>query len=111
MNKRPPKWALRFFRWFCREDLVDAVEGDLLENYQRNVLANRAKANFHFILSVLRFFQPIIIKNNKYPVYSRIPSLTRLAVGAVALRRTVRPDSCADQGRGAVGLVPAQRGR
>jgi putative ABC transport system permease protein len=65
MINRPPKWMMKFFRWFCREDLADAVEGDLLENYQRNVLNNRAKANFRFMLGVLRFFQPMMIKNKK----------------------------------------------
>jgi putative ABC transport system permease protein len=37
-SKQPesqPKWALRFFRWYCNDHLSDAVLGDMLELYER----------------------------------------------------------------------------
>ncbi len=60
---RPPRWALRFFRWFCREELADALEGDMLELYQRRLQTmSRRKANLLFVFNVLRFFQPFALK-------------------------------------------------
>ncbi len=60
--KDPPQWALRFLRWFCRPDLVEDVEGDLLEQYQIKVsLEGEAKANKYFKRQVLLLFRPGII--------------------------------------------------
>lgn len=65
-TKLPPKWMMRFFRWFCRHDLADAVEGDLLELYERKVLSQgRLRANWHFIVYTLSFFQPFAFKRQR----------------------------------------------
>lgn len=66
MSNMPPKWMMRFFRWFCRRDLADAVEGDLLELYKRKALSKgRRKANWHFIIYTLSFFQPFAFKRQR----------------------------------------------
>jgi putative ABC transport system permease protein len=31
MKIQPPKRSLQFLRWFCREDYLDEIEGDLIE--------------------------------------------------------------------------------
>ncbi len=68
-NPQPPKLLTRFFRWFCREDLVDAVEGDLLELYQRRVETHsRLRASLLYIWNVLTFFQPFAIKRKSHPL-------------------------------------------
>ncbi|GAB5527249.1 MAG: ABC transporter permease [Roseivirga sp.] len=55
-----------FFRWFCRHDLADAVEGDLLELYERKILSQgRLRANWHFIVYTLSFFQPFAFKRQR----------------------------------------------
>lgn len=61
----PPKWAERFLEWFCREDLREAVRGDLEELFIRNhkKYGNR-KASWLFIWHVILFFQPFAIKKN-----------------------------------------------
>lgn len=62
-QEAPPKWAMKFFRWFCRRDLADAVEGDLLELYARRLEENgRTYANIRFIGHVITFFQPFAFK-------------------------------------------------
>jgi hypothetical protein len=33
----PPLRATRFLRWYCRTELIDEVEGDLYELFQRRV--------------------------------------------------------------------------
>ncbi len=62
MNKRPPKYPLRFFRWFCNPDYVEDIEGDLLERFEKRTNENSA-AKWLLTLDVLRLFRPGIIKN------------------------------------------------
>ena len=65
--KDPPRWALRFFRWFCRPELLEDIEGDLLERYHTKVAANGVrKANSYFNRQVLLLFRPGIIDGNKF---------------------------------------------
>ncbi|MEM9822452.1 MAG: ABC transporter permease [Bacteroidota bacterium] len=61
-NPNPPQWMLRFFRWFCNEDYVEDIEGDLLEKYHdyRDQWSQR-KANWRFLLDVLSLFRPSLI--------------------------------------------------
>lgn len=61
-KKNPPKWALRFFRWFCHPDYVEDIEGDLLERFEKRTNEKRA-AGWLFTLDVFRLFRPGIIRN------------------------------------------------
>lgn len=77
MNKNPPKFWLKFFRWFCHPDLVKYVEGDLVELHQYNTEKEGAKkARWLFIWEVVKLFRPSIIRNlegnkqlNNYGMY------------------------------------------
>ncbi len=64
MNKSsPPKYLLRFFRWFCHPELHPFIEGDLLELYEERVMKKgQRKASIQFALDVLLLFRPGIIK-------------------------------------------------
>ncbi|MEO9869609.1 ABC transporter permease [Ekhidna sp.] len=62
MNKTPPKYPLRFFRWFCHPDYVEDIEGDLLERFEKRTNEKRA-AKWLFTMDVLRLFRPGIIRN------------------------------------------------
>ncbi len=63
MKHNPPKFFLRFFRWFCTPDLLTYLEGDLLELFENNVVdKGYSKAKFYFALEVLRLFRPGIVK-------------------------------------------------
>ena len=59
----PPQWLLRFLRWFCDPDLVEDVEGDLLEIFHKQCEQNSDHAKFRFTLEVLLLFRPGIIRN------------------------------------------------
>ncbi|MEM9832520.1 MAG: ABC transporter permease [Bacteroidota bacterium] len=62
-NNSPPKYPLRFFRWFCHPDLYPFIEGDLLELYEERVQdLGRKKANIWFATDVLLLFRPSIIR-------------------------------------------------
>jgi len=61
--KDPPSWALRFLRWFCRPDLLEDVEGDLLERYYMRIAQEGIpKAERYFTKQVFLLFRPGIIK-------------------------------------------------
>ena len=61
MNKaiRPPKFATQFLRWFCAEELIEEVQGDLEEAYRfRRNKYGKLRADLWFISDVLKFFKP-----------------------------------------------------
>ncbi len=65
-SKLPPQWMMRFFRWFCRHDLADAVEGDLLELFERNRSEKGSViASTRYFWQVLTFCRPFAIKKRK----------------------------------------------
>src|ERR1051326_2781771 len=60
--KTPPKAALRLLRWFCREDFIDEIEGNLVEIFEKESASNSTKARQQFILNVIRHFRPEYLK-------------------------------------------------
>ncbi|PHN04580.1 FtsX-like permease family protein [Flavilitoribacter nigricans] len=55
----PPKWADRFLIWFCSEELLEEIQGDLHEAFlYRYHKHGRTTANRLFIADVFRFFKP-----------------------------------------------------
>lgn len=62
-KKPPPKFFLRFFKWFCDPELHPFIEGDLLELYRERLKATSLKkAKRRFALDVLLLFRPGIIR-------------------------------------------------
>jgi putative ABC transport system permease protein len=62
-NPNPPRFFLRFFRWFCDPALRDYVEGDLTELYnERRAIKNQRQADLQFAIDVLLLFRPGIIR-------------------------------------------------
>ena len=62
MNE-PLSYIIRFFRWFCRPDYVDDIEGDLLERYYKhNENKGQLIANLSLFLEVMRLLRPGVIK-------------------------------------------------
>ena len=64
MPSRPPKLALRFFRWFCIPELVEDIEGDLIERFKlRATKRGQQAAKRLFIRDVFQLFRPGIIRS------------------------------------------------
>lgn len=55
--KLPPRWADRFLMWYCRPDLLEEIQGDAYELYNRKVKHNKVRADLQFIWNVIRFFR------------------------------------------------------
>jgi predicted permease len=65
METHPPKNAVNFLRWFCREDYVEEIEGDLTEIFEKEQNKSPRRAKYKFILSVVKYFRPGFIKSFK----------------------------------------------
>src|SRR5690606_11807336 len=65
MKPSPPHSALRFLRWFCREDYIEEIEGDLTEVFEKRYEMSPGKAKWKFFWSVIRYFRPEFIKSFK----------------------------------------------
>lgn len=65
MKPYPPKRALSFLRWFCREDYIEEIEGDLTELFEKQYEADPKKARRKFFWNVMRCFRPRFIKSFK----------------------------------------------
>jgi putative ABC transport system permease protein len=84
MKKLPPKALLSFFRWYCHPNLVDPIEGDLIEVYQQRLKKMpEKKADLKFIIDVLLLFRPGIIRRpdgfqnlNRYAMYKNYLKIT-----------------------------------
>src|SRR5262245_60296378 len=65
----PPRKALSFLRWFCREDYLEEIEGDLTEVFEKQYVHSPRKAKWKFAFSVARYFRPQFIKSfrSQYP--------------------------------------------
>jgi len=69
----PPRLFLSFFRWFCHPRMLDYIEGDLLEVYDRRFKERgKRKADWGFIKDVLLLFRPGIIRPRR-PIQSLTP--------------------------------------
>ncbi len=66
MNRQPspPLFLLRLFRWFCDPRIVEDIEGDLVERFEKRVKnKGHKKAKRLFIKDVFRLFRPGIIRS------------------------------------------------
>jgi len=67
MSKDRQPVAVRFLRWFCPAELLEEIEGDLIQKFERDVIAfGKSKAKRRLIWNAIRFFRPGIILRNKF---------------------------------------------
>ncbi len=60
---QPPRWADRFFGWYCRNELAESVMGDLHERYEDYRLHHKkGYADAKYWLDVLRFINRHTLK-------------------------------------------------
>jgi putative ABC transport system permease protein len=64
---RPPRWATRFLEWYCRREIVEDLQGDLNEYFERNVNTKGLRsAQMIYIMDVLKFFRSYTIRKPKF---------------------------------------------
>ncbi len=60
---KPPKFADRLLNWFCKDSLLEEIEGDLFEHYQVECAEKpRWKANQAYWIHMLNFLRPFALK-------------------------------------------------
>lgn len=60
----PPRLPRRFLRWYCNPDLLEDIEGDIHEDFnKRHTSSGVRSARFYYTLDVIRFFRPFAIRN------------------------------------------------
>ncbi len=79
---RPPRRALTLLRWFCREDYIEEIEGDLTEVFEKEYEVSQRKAKWKFAWSVIRYLRPEFMKsfrNSYQPHYGMYKSYFKIA--------------------------------
>ncbi len=60
----PPRWATLLLSWYCKPELLEDLQGDLNEYFERNVkVEGTRKAKVIYIIDVFKFFRPIQYEN------------------------------------------------
>ncbi|WAC11423.1 ABC transporter permease [Dyadobacter pollutisoli] len=63
----PPRWATRFLHWYCRPRLLEDLEGDLNEYFERNVKRKGIKkARLIYAIDVIKFMRPYTIRKIEF---------------------------------------------
>lgn len=61
---QPPKFFIRFFKWYCKPQLQEQILGDMEEQFDEDIKSfGVAKARRRFAWTVIRFFRKDIIKS------------------------------------------------
>ena len=64
---RPPRWAERLLAWYCKPELLEDLQGDLNEYFDRNLKAKGARrARLIYIIDVLKFFRIYTIRKPQF---------------------------------------------
>jgi putative ABC transport system permease protein len=90
MKHTPPKWADRFLAWYCRHDLLEEIQGDVYELYDRTAKQSKRKADLTFVWNVLRFFRWKNIRKKKSTYNNSISTGMLKNIFKVALRNFLR---------------------
>jgi hypothetical protein len=64
-NKKtePPRWAQRFLTLYCRPELLEDLEGDLNEYFERNIREKGSvKARFIYTIDVFKFLRSYTVR-------------------------------------------------
>ena len=89
-NQTLPKWPRRFLRWFCPEHLLEEIEGDLIQKFERDVKTfGERRARRKFVWNVVRFFRPGIVLRNRFSFELNQISMIR-NYSLLAIRSLVR---------------------
>lgn len=67
-NINPPKWPLKFLRFFVKKEYLEEIEGDMEEIFRDNIeQLSLKKAKRIYSWEILKLFRPIIVKNLEVP--------------------------------------------
>ena len=57
-SSTPPRWIDRLLEWFCADEFLEIVQGDLHELYRQNAAEyGKSKSDSQYLLDVLSLFR------------------------------------------------------
>ena len=63
----PPPWATQLLRWYCKPPLLEDLEGDLNEYFERNIKSDGIrKAKLIYVIDVFKFFRLYTIRKPEF---------------------------------------------
>lgn len=66
IDTEPPKWPLKFLRFFVKKEYVEEIEGDMEEIFNDNAERfSLARAKWLYALEVIKLFRPNLLKNHE----------------------------------------------
>lgn len=92
MKILPPKIALNFLRWFCKNEFIEEIEGDLTEVFEKHYEQSLFKARLKFSLSVFRYIRPAFIKSFRQNYDSNLGVIIRHGL-LISVRKSLRHKS------------------
>ncbi len=67
-KQHPPKWTDRLLQWFCSEQVIETLQGDLHELYiKRRRRSGKFRADLYFFLDVIDVCRPFALKRRSNP--------------------------------------------
>ncbi|MEK6781997.1 MAG: ABC transporter permease [Bacteroidota bacterium] len=66
-EQHPPRWATRFLRWYCKSSLIEDLEGDLNEYFERNLKSKGARrARLIYVIDVFKFLRLYTLRKPEF---------------------------------------------
>jgi len=66
-NIQPPRWAERILEWYCKPELLEDLQGDLYEYFERNVASKGVRrAKLIYFIDVLKFFRIYTVRRLEF---------------------------------------------
>src|SRR5690349_1580708 len=63
----PPRWAQRLLEWYCKPELLEDLQGDLNEYFDRHVKSRGVRrARLIYIIDVFKFFRLYAVRKPKF---------------------------------------------
>jgi len=63
----PPRWAERLLSWYCKPSLLEDLQGDLFEYFERNVKTKGARrARWIYVIDVFKFFRLYTVRKPEF---------------------------------------------
>jgi putative ABC transport system permease protein len=72
------RWTIGFVKWFCPATLAEGIEGDLLEEFDKDVRTNgKTTAGRRLVWNAIKFFRLSIITRNKLKYQNNSATMLR----------------------------------
>src|SRR6186713_1604442 len=63
----PPRWAERLLNWYCKPSLLEDLQGDLNEYFERNLKTKGARrARWIYVIDVFKFFRLYTLRKPEF---------------------------------------------